>query len=99
LTIWKRRSLGASFEYWHIHSRWWRDGTQFATRQRRFQQVAASVAQLITRPNNGVRLINKQQHRHRGVAGLDDVFQTLFEFPLHRRPPEANRSSVLTMTA
>ena len=61
------------------------DGTQFATRQRRFQQISRICpASLITRPDNGVRLINKQQHRYRGLLyRIDDIFQTLFKFPLH----------------
>jgi hypothetical protein len=64
-----------------------RDGTQFATRQRRFQQVGGiCAARLVARADDGVRFVDKQQHRGRGLLHrIDDVFQPLFELALHAR--------------
>ncbi len=64
-----------------------RDGTQFATRQCRFQQVGGiSAPRLIARTDDGMRFVDKQQDGHRRLLhGVNHVFQTLFELPFHAR--------------
>ena len=64
------------------------DGAQFAARQGGLQQVGCIRAPcLVTRANDGVCFINKQQNwGGRLLYGVDDVFQALFKFALNPSP-------------
>ncbi|MNF73901.1 hypothetical protein D3C85_1041710 [compost metagenome] len=63
------------------------NGTQLTPCQCRLQQVGRIGATgLITRPNDGVRLIDKQQHRDRRLLHRgNDIFQALLKLAFHSR--------------
>src|ERR1019366_9069577 len=64
-----------------------RDGTQFAARQRRFEQVGGIVlARLPAGANHGVSLVNKEDDRIGGGLDLfDQALEPVFEFALDAR--------------
>src|SRR5215472_6914635 len=64
------------------------DGTEFATRQRRFKQVRRIVLpRLPTRPDHGVSLVYKEDDWNRGCLDLGDhVLQAILELALDPGP-------------
>ncbi|MND53931.1 hypothetical protein D3C80_449800 [compost metagenome] len=58
------------------------DGAQFASREGRLEQIRRiRPARLVTGADQGVSLVDEQQHRvGRLLHSVDDIFQTLFEF-------------------
>ena len=64
------------------------DGAQFTAGQRRLQQVGCiRAARLIACADNGMGLVNEKENRQwRLLHRVYDVFQSLFEFPLHTCP-------------
>ena len=64
-----------------------RDGAQFAPCQCRFQQVRRiRAASLVTRADNGMGFINKQQYRlRRFLCCINHVFQSLLKFTFNTR--------------